>query len=472
MALIKDTVAGRFSTDMDSVMDHVRKPVFVDNAVHHAKVEVSSGIKNKVTIESNNSSTFQVMPETRYDIVEGESSIQITHKETAGHSSLAVPFLGDNVLSATNKPMLVYNADKPSQRLSISTVESSTVGILMNLKNMKNKTLDSLDFIQREVNLGQPIDVGLRTTDLAIRLSQQVTGGINSINLGNSLNNTNNNIGRRNHSSRFLGQDFTNVNLMTALRYIARHDSRMILLDRFGNMLYVPITFSDSVHTISVNQRSGGKQSNPVDNTPNRVTIQGEASALNNLVIVTVDDTERQSGLNGEIREDPSPVMDMTVRNNNSAKRVGRQILRGYSLISGSISSQGHTNITDVRPGMSVSYDGKDRVITEIKHMPITKESDITMMNLDTGIEGVLQAMSEGATSVSSAEAPLTYIQVVDENLSMFGKIEIRVSTQITERGVGKTAFLIGGLKGTKDRGKIGGSGLPIGTNKKRSVRY
>ena len=189
-------------------------------------------------------------------------------------------------------------------------------------------------------------------------------------------------------------------------------------------------------------------------------------------MIVTVDDTERQSGLNGEIREDPSPVMDMTVRNNNSAKRVGRQILRGYSLISGSISSQGHTNITDVRPGMSVSYDGKDRVITEIKHMPITKESDITMMNLDTGIEGVLQAMSEGATSVSSAEAPLTYIQVVDENLSMFGKIEIRVSTQITERGVGKTAFLIGGLKGTKDRGKIGGSGLPIGTNKKRSVRY
>ena len=216
MALIKDTVAGRFSTDMDSVMDHVRKPVFVDNAVHHAKVEVSSGIKNKVTIESNNSTTFQVMPETRYDIVEGESSIQITHKETAGHSSLAVPFLGDNILSTTNKPMLVYNADKPSQRLSISTVESSTVGILMNLKNMKNKTLDSLDFIQREVNLGQPIDVGLRTTDLAIRLSQQVTGGINSINLGNSLNNTNNNIGRRNHSNRFLGQDFTNVNLMTA----------------------------------------------------------------------------------------------------------------------------------------------------------------------------------------------------------------------------------------------------------------
>ena len=472
MALIKDTVAGRFSTDMDSIMDHVRKPVFVDNAVHHAKVEVSSGIKNKITIEDNNSSTFQVMPETRYDIVEGESSIQITHKETAGHSSLAVPFLGDNVLSATNKPMLVYNADVPSQRLAISTVEDSNIGILMNLRNMKGKTLDSLGLIQREVNLGQPIDVGLRTTDLAIRLSQQVTGGINSVNLGGNLSNTNNNNGRRRHSNRFIGQDFTNVNLMTALRYIARHDSHMILLDRFGNLLYIPITFSESNRTISVNFRSGAKQANPIDNTPNRVTVQGDSMALNDLVIVSVDDTERQSGVNGEVREDPSPVMDMTVNTTKAAKRVARQILRGLSLVRGSISSEGHPDITDLRPGMTVSYGGEDRVITEIKHMPLTKMSDITMMNVDTGIEGVLQSISEGATSVSSTDAPLTYVQIVDENLSMFGKIELRISTQITERGVNNTAFLIGGVKGTKDRGKIGGTGLPIGANKTGSVRY
>ena len=471
MPIIKDTVAGRFSTDMDSVMDHVRKPVFVDNAVHHAKVEVSSGIKNKITIEDNNSSTFQVMPETRYDIVEGESSIQITHKETAGHSSLAVPFLGDNVLSATNKPMLVYNADVPSQRLVISTVEDSNIGILMNLRNMKGKTLDSLGLIQREVNLGQPIDVGLRTTDLAIRLSQQVTGGINSVNLGGNLSNTNNN-GRRRHSNRFIGQDFTNVNLMTALRYIARHDSHMILLDRFGNLLYIPITFSESNRTISVNFRSGAKQANPIDNTPNRVTVQGDSMALNDLVIVSVDDTERQSGVNGEVREDPSPVMDMTVNTTKAAKRVARQILRGLSLVRGSISSEGHPDITDLRPGMTVSYGGEDRVITEIKHMPLTKMSDITMMNVDTGIEGVLQSISEGATSVSSTDAPLTYVQIVDENLSMFGKIELRISTQITERGVNNTAFLIGGVKGTKDRGKIGGTGLPIGANKTGSVRY
>jgi len=473
MTVIKNTVVGRFNTDMPAVIDHVRKPVLVDNAVHHAKVDTSTGVQAKVTIENNNSSTFQVMPETRYQIVEGESSIQITHKETAGHSSTAVPFLGDNILSSTNKPMLVYNADNPAQRLSISTLESSSVGILMNLKNMKGKTMSDLGFFEREVNLGQPIDVGLRTTDMAIRLGQQATlGGLNSFNIGRNITSTNDNNGRRLHSNRFLGEDFTNVNLMTALRYIGRHDSRMVLMDRFGNMLYVPITFSEATRVVDATLRSGSKQKDPVDNTPNRVTVQGKPMSLNDLVIVTVDDTERQSGVNGEIREAPAPVVDMTVRSSRKAKSIGRQILRGNTLSAGSISSKGHPEITDLRPGMTIEYDGETRVITEAKHMPILGTTDLTMLNIESGIEGVLQGISEGATSVSSGEAPLTYVQIVEENLSMFGKIELRITSQVTERGVHTTAFLIGGVKGTKTRGKIGGTGSPIGANKTEIRRY
>jgi len=473
MVVIKNTIVGRFNTDMPAVMDHVRKPVFVDNAVHHAKVDTSTGVQAKVTIENNNSSTFQVMPETRYDIIEGESSIQITHKETAGHSSTAVPFLGDNVLSSTNKPMLVYNADTPAQRLSISSLESSSVGILMNLQNMKGKTLDGLGFFDREVKLGQPIDVGLRTSDLAIRIGQQATlGGLNSFNIGRSMSSTNNNNGRRLHSNRFLGQDFTNVNLMTALRFIGRHDSRMILMDRFGNMLYVPITFSEATREVDANVRFGAKREDPVDNTPNRITVQGRPMSLNDLVIITVNDTERQSGINGEIREAPAPVVDMTVRSTNGARRVARQILRGNTLTMGAISSAGHPGITDLRPGMTVEYDGVNRVIIEAKHMPIIGVTDLTMLNIESGIEGVLQGISEGATVVSSEDAPLSYVQIVEENLSMFGKIELRITSRITERGVHNTAFLIGGLKGTKTRGKIGGEGLPIGANKTEIRRY
>ena len=43
---------GKFTDTVNQVMKHVRKPVFVDNAVHHALVESQSDYKHKVTIEN------------------------------------------------------------------------------------------------------------------------------------------------------------------------------------------------------------------------------------------------------------------------------------------------------------------------------------------------------------------------------------------------------------------------------------
>lgn len=43
MTVIKNTTVGRYSTDAVEVMTHVRKPVFVDNAVHHARITLQKG---------------------------------------------------------------------------------------------------------------------------------------------------------------------------------------------------------------------------------------------------------------------------------------------------------------------------------------------------------------------------------------------------------------------------------------------
>ena len=111
MTLITDTAVGRFSTDVNEVMDHVRKPVFVDNAIHHARVEVAMDGKNKVTIEKNNATTFKVTPERKYKIVEGESSLQVTHNLTPGHNYTGNPFYSDDKISDSNQPDLLFNAD-------------------------------------------------------------------------------------------------------------------------------------------------------------------------------------------------------------------------------------------------------------------------------------------------------------------------------------------------------------------------
>jgi hypothetical protein len=466
MVVISNTRKGRYNTDADEIMKHVRKPVFVDNAVHHARVSIQTSPKAKVIIEKNNSRTLQVMPERTYQLVEGESYIQLTHNEQPGHSSLAAPFFADNVISSTNKPMLIYNADETNQRLLPHTIESASYGIIANLRNMKGKTLSGIGFTNNIVKMGQPIDVGLRTTDLAIRLGESINSGATSVNISRPKNSTASSA--RKHSTRFVGQDFNNMNLMTALRFLGRHDSRMLLLDRFGNLLYIPITFSEASIFVDKNFRFGGKQDNPIENISNRVTVQGHPLALNDLVIVTVDDVEGQVE---EVREDSSPVVDNTARTTNAARRVARQILKSRSLARGSISSEGHMNLLNLRPGMAINYGGEKKVVSEVKHTPMRNMSDITLLNLDTGIEGILQGIAEGTTVGVNETNPATYVQVVEQNLALFGKVELKIVSVVKERGVFNTAYLIGGVKGTHNRGLLGKNGLPIGANKTRQRR-
>jgi hypothetical protein len=403
------------------------------------------------------------MPDTTFSIVEGESYLQINYKGTDGHTSTLVPFFNDESISETNKPMLLYNPNNPTQRLLPSTVEEN----IINLSNMKNRSLIDIGYEDKEVRLGQMVDVGLRTTDTAIKIGESITNSsLTSVNISkpNIKNKTD-----KKHSMRFVAKDFNNINIMTALRFLGRHDTRMVMLDRFGNLLYVPISFSESTREVDPNLKTGMGSNDKVDNIPNRITIKGIPIALNDSVIVTLNDTEKQSGTNGEVIEGET-ILDATVSTSASARRVGRQILRANSLESGTIVSEGQINITDLRPGMTVDYGGTQHVITEIIHYPIEKKSDIVLLTVDTGLEGVLQGINESLSMESNDTNPSSFIQNIKENISMFERLQIRTIVRVSQRQVDTTAFLIGGIKGNNTRGLIGKSGLPIGMNKSQEV--
>ena len=469
MTVIKNTATGRHNTDTSLYEKNVRKPVFVDNAIHFAKLDVTSGIQNKITIEKSNSNTFQIMPENEFEIVEGESNVQIIHKGVDGHTSLNSPYFINDKISSTNKPVLLYDSSNSKDRLTASTVESATHGVKLNLSNMKSRKLRDIGFNGNNVKLGQPIDVGLRTSDFAIKIVQTVSGGINSANIGRSLSSTANSTARKHHSTRFIGQDFHNVNIMTALRFLSRHDGRMVMVDRFGNLLYVPINFSESPYTINPNLRFGGQSADKITNTPNRVTVQGLPLSLNDNVVVTLDDTESQSGVNGEVREASGVITDMTVRSSLAARRVARQVLRSYSLEQGAIQSTGHYNLLPVRAGMAVNYGNRQYVVSEIKHNVTTKMSDVSLLSIDVGLEGILQGVEEGVVFESNTVSPSTYIQNKEENIAMFGSIKVNIYSSYRVREIGEDAFLIGGYP---SRGVIGKNGLTIGTIKKQETRY
>lgn len=455
--LMKNVNDGRTET-FSHIMKHVRKPVFVDNAVHFVKINKSDS--NNITYTADKYyQEIQVMPDTTFRIVEGQSFVEIVYKGGDGHSSTLVPFFNTDIISTTNIPSLLYNPHTPTQRLLPSSVEGKKI----NLSNMKNQSLSDIGFTSNEVRLGQPIDVGFRTTDLAIRLGEKVTNSsITSFNITkvNSKKSED-----RKHSTKFVAQDFNKINVMTALRFLGRHDTRMTMLDRFGNMIYVPISFSESNRYVDPNLKTGSNSNDKIENTPNRITIQGKPLALNDSVIVTLDDTDRQSGVNGEVIE-ADPIFDATVNTSMAARRVGRQILRSNSLESGTISSEGHIHLNDVRPGMTIDYGGTQHVVTEIVHHPLSRSADLVLLTIDTGLEGVLLGINEGISMEGSQTNPNNLIQNLKENITMFGRIQIRTVVRVTHRIVSTTAFLIGGVKGKNTRGLIGKSGLPIGMNK------
>ena len=469
MTVIKNTDTGRYNTDTSLYEKNVRKPVFVDNAIHFAKLDVTSGAQNKVTIEKSNSNTFQIMPDNEFEIIEGESNVQIIHKGVDGHTSLNSPYFVNDKISSTNKPVLLYDSSNSKDRLTASTVESATHGVKLNLSNMKSRKLRDIGFNGNNVKLGQPIDVGLRTSDFAIKIVQTVSGGINSANIGRSLSSTANSTARKLHSTRFIGQDFHNVNIMTALRFLSRHDGRMVMVDRFGNLLYVPINFSESPFNIDPNLRFGGQNADKITNTPNRVTVQGLPLSLNDNVVITLDDTESQSGVNGEVREASGVITDMTVRSSLAARRVARQVLRSYSLEQGAIQSTGHMNLLGVRAGMAVNYGNRQYVVSEIKHNVTRKMSDVSLLSIDVGLEGILQGVEEGIVFETNTVSPSTYIQNKEENIAMFGSIKVNIYSSYRVREIGEDAFLIGGYP---SRGVIGKNGLAIGTIKKQETRY
>ena len=469
MTLVDDD-AGQFNVSLDTTMNEVRKPVFVDNALHHALLSSQTNSKNKVTIENRNNATYTVTSSNRYTLTEGNSTVQITHASRPGHNYEGAPFFsGEKISTTTKSSMLLYNSIQPKhQRLKGSSFDTSDKGITLNLPNMQGLSLNDIGYTGEDVYLGQPIDVGLRTTDLAIQLGSTLTGTLTSVNLSLPRKVTSTNNDRRKHSLKFFAQDFNQIPILQAIKFVSRQDGRVTYFDRFGNLLFVPFNLSEAGRALDENIRLGGQHTNPVDNMENRVTVQGSPLALNLKAEVTVDDRARQQGaFDFDIQQSNRPIVDVSVKTEAAARRLARMILRANSISSGAITTEGHPNSWDLRPGVMVVFKGKRHVIMEAVHRFSEKESDFVFLSLDTGIEGVLQGIADGGISASYTELFNDSEQVKREEISLFDDLEIIITPISMTRTVSSSGFLIGK---NMTRSTIGLGNEAIGTNKGRFV--
>lgn len=461
MGLIQSS-KGRFDEALTSVMNDIRQPVFVDNAVHYAKIEPRSDGKSRVTIEAINADNYDLGTERTYSLVESESSVIISHTETDGHS------LKSDVWSSRGKNAvtdLLYSEINPINRIKRSTVTSSNNGLRLDLRNMKGRTLKDIGFTDEKVHLAQIVDIGFRTTDLALKLSQNVPDAISAVTLGSHITTTRGSNNRRKVSNTFLASDFYGVNLITALRFVSRHDGRVTMMNRHGVLNYVPFNYADVSRRIDSNIRFGSKDTNPVDNIENRVTVQGKQIALNEDLILTMDDRGRQQGkYNTDVIESTTPIVDESIISTSRAKTVARQILKANASSSGAIKSKGHPNLWDVRPGDIIEYDDKRLTVLEAQHRLSNALSNFTFLSSESGLEGVLQDIKSGSISSSSKRRPDKTNQITDENFSFFDSLEIIVTPIITITELSHAGFLIGG---NSDRGRLGGA-ITVGTAREK----
>ena len=469
MTLVDDD-AGQFNVSLDTTMNEVRKPVFVDNALHHALLSSQTSSKNKVTIENRNNATYTVASSNRYTLAEGNSTVQMTHTSRPGHNYEGAPFFSGERISTTTKPsMLLYNSTQPKQqRLKGSSFVTSDKGITLNLPNMQGLSLNDIGYTGGDVHLGQSIDVGLRTTDLAIQLGRGLTGTLTSVNLSLPRKVTSTNTDRRKHSLKFFAQDFNQIPILQAMKFISRQDGRVTYFDRFGNLLFVPFNLSEAGRALDENIRLGGQHTNPVDNMENRVTVQGSPLALNLKAEVTVDDRARQQGsFDFDIQQANQPVFDTSIKTEAAARRLARMILRANNISSGAITTEGHPNSWDLRPGVMVVFKGKRHVIMEAVHRFSEKESDFVFLSLDTGIEGVLQGIANGGISAAYTQAYDESEQVTREEISLFDGLEIVITPITVTRTVSPSGFIIGK---NMTRSTIGLGNESIGTKKSYSL--
>jgi len=407
-----DVSSGRDDDVRSAVGSEVSAAKFVDNTIHHAVYERTTNVTTGqyMSVSRPTHTDFQVTHEKAYDFVEADTSLLLSHTTAPGVKDDVPPFFNDTKLvTDTIPPMLLIAEDNLIKPHSITTASK---GSLVNLRNMEGRTLEDLGMVTESntVKAGHIVDVGLRTTDLAMRLFRGKTHGLNSISISAPISGTTTegvstyrgaNMVR--HSNRFLSDNLRGVPISDILRLVARYDNYALVCDRYGNFIYAADGFSNKDRKIrDITSQSVSKEK--VIDAANRVIVGGNSKALNDDIQAFVDDVELQKR-DGVVKT--MRVVDPTANSRSAARRSAAQLLRLNKKAQDAVKSKDLMSIWDLYPGDIIEYTSllhnsgqtSRTAIIEILHNLSLNRSDITLLSYELGIEKVLMDLSELKTS-------------------------------------------------------------------------
>jgi len=426
-----------------TVASKVSEPNFVDNAIYHAIYDNNADVTGrKYTVTKPLQSDFQVTHGRRYSFVEEEDAMLLTHYPASGVKTTSPAFFNTGSMTTGKTPPVLLFAG--SSKIRPDSITTATQGSRINLRNMKGQTLSQLGMDEvTSLNAGQIVNVGLRTTDIVLRLFKDKQHGLNSVTLGRPFSSANTSgtttyKGNANvkHSTTFLSTNMYHRTIPQAARMLGRSDNYAIYHDIFGNFIYAPNNFSQT-NTIVRSMLADSVQRSKVDDVPNRIVVQGVKVALNDDNNITLDDTEKQKEA-GIVKS--QTVVDPTATSKQATQRAAKQMLRMSRKANMSISAKGLPNIGSLQPGDVITFNDTElgdtrQAVVEVNHYLTTNESDIQMVSYETGLERVL--ISSDNASESSQESEITFDDgIVKSNKFNMGLANWKVQGQINRRTV------------------------------------
>ena len=435
------TVPGGRDDDIrSSVGSKVSAAKFVDNSIHHGVYERSTNTTTGqfMSISRPSSTDYQVTHEKTYSPTEEEGGLIIRHTAAHGVDDSIPPFFNDTKLIAgVTPPMLLFNSDQSIRCDSVTTADK---GSRIDLRNMAGRNLSDSGFDgEKSLQAGQKIEIGLRTTDLAMRLFRDKMNSLNSIAISAPIRasqtegvTTYKGSSLVKHSTEFLSKNFIGNNMSSVLRFLARHDNYTLLCDRFGNFIYSPDGFSHKDRKIrDITSQSVSKQK--IVDAANRIIVTGNSKAINDDTQAIIDDMELQKrdGIIKTMR-----VTDPTANTRSAARRSGVQILRLNKKAQDTLKSEDLISIWDLYPGDIVDYDSflyssgesNRSAIVEISHNLTERRSDVTLLTYEMGIEKILVDLgdlTDTILSIDNDSPRFDYSSVGNFNIK--GKVTVNI---------------------------------------------
>ena len=408
-------------------------PVFIDNTIVHG--EYTKGTKGHV-VKPPTDNDFDISHDRSYRLIEGEEEVTLTHNNN---------YSGSIFKSNIDVPVLLFSESNPKNRIAPSTsTTTATKGSKFSLSNMKGRSLADIDFEDNLVKIGQSIDIGFRTTDLAMKVADQS---------GSSINSTKVTEGR--HSTNFLSHSFFDVDAITAIRFISKHDGQSLRGDRFGNLHYTHQNQVSNEHYLSSSLVTGGTSSDNIEHTPNRVTVYGKKWANNIDNVVRVEDTGRQT--DGVVNEVQGGIFVPTASTEVSAQRIGQRLLATANRAKSIKKVTGIIKGSKISPGHQIKFtdsnEVEESIVLETRHDLTNKMTDVTLSAVAGSIEDVFQKFQEDGVTNNSDRGNQTTQQVNTINLTTSDQIQIRSKIEVKR----VNRFTKGLIIGSKTRGRIHG---------------